>query len=68
MQPCRDDGLEVIAQGLFSGSTQVQKIAFDILKKLGKSKLGRLARNKMNLFHELKYQELKLQYLHQGSA
>jgi hypothetical protein len=52
--------LEVIAQGLFSGSTQVQKIAVDILKKLGKSKIGKLARNKLNLFHELKYQELKL--------
>lgn len=52
--------MEVIAQGLFSGSTQVQKVAVEILKKLGKSKIGRLARNKLNLFHELKYQELKL--------
>jgi hypothetical protein len=38
---CREPGIAVIAQGLFSTSTEVQRITTEIMRKMEKSVIGR---------------------------
>ena len=57
--PISRDGIVPIAQGLFSPNEQIEKLAFDILRKLEQTEVGRHCIANLNYFFMLKYQSNK---------